>query len=191
MNKLLIAALLTSLLIISGCGKSSAQKKQPKDTAAATAKKEKQPPQPQLLKQTRIVNLYFGNPSRYGLSVEKRKVFDIPDKPSMILQVLSSLEFGPSSKLSPTIPANLSVHNVFTEGNTIFIDLHREKNHARIGGIEGESLLIHSLVNTALAVYPEFKQVRFLINGTETDSLLGHINASQPFTYNRSIIVRK
>ncbi len=109
----------------------------------------------------------------------------------MILQVLSTLEFGPRTKLFPTIPATLSVHNVFTDGNTIFIDLHREQNHARIGGIEGESLLIHSLVNTALAIYPEFKRVRFLMNGAETDSLLGHIDATQSFIYDRGIVRRR
>jgi len=109
----------------------------------------------------------------------------------MIFQVLSTLEFGPRTKLFPTIPATLTVHNVFTDGDTIFIDLNREQNHARIGGIEGESILIHSLVNTALAVYPEFKRVRFLINGAETDSLMGHIDASQSFVYDRDIVRRR
>ncbi|NOZ13462.1 MAG: GerMN domain-containing protein [Acidobacteria bacterium] len=177
-------------LLTAGCGKSH-----PVPDTAATKKTEKKkiivPPQAQLLKQTRIVNLYFANPKNYGLSVERRKVFNIPDKPSMILQVLSSLEFGPRSRLAPTIPANLSVRNVFTDGKTIFIDLKREKNHARIGGIEGESLLIHSLVNTALAIYPEFKRVRFLVNGAETDSLLGHIDATQSFIYDRTIVIPK
>ncbi|RLE21708.1 MAG: hypothetical protein DRJ08_05160 [Acidobacteria bacterium] len=190
MNRLALFPALLILLAVSGCGKSGTQ------TAGKIGEpglKKETPvlPQPELLKQTRIVNLYFGNPSRYGLAVEKRKVFDIPDKPSMILQVLSSLEFGPRTKLFPTIPATLSVHNVFTDGKTIFIDLKREKNHARIGGIEGESLLIHSLVNTALAVYPEFKRVRFLVNGAETDTLLGHIDATQSFIYNREIVRRR
>ncbi len=190
MNRLTLATLFTILLVLSGCGKSDTsptgktEKKNPEKEITAL-------PQPQLLKQTRVVNLYFGNPTRYGLAVEKRQVFDIPDKPSMILQVLSTLEFGPRKRLFPTIPATLSVHNVFTDGKTIFIDLHREKNHARIGGIEGESLLIHSLVNTALAIYPEFKRVRFLINGAETDSLLGHIDASQSFIYDRGIVGRR
>ncbi len=176
------------LIMAGGCGKSH-----PEPVTIKPKIPEKKvivPPRAQLLKQTRVVNLYFGNPSQYGLSIEKRKVFNIPDKPSMILQVLSSLEFGPRGTLTPTIPANLTVHNVFTDGQTIFIDLKKEKNHARIGGIEGESLLIHSLVNTALAVYPEFKRVRFLVNGTETDSLLGHIDATQSFIYDRKIVKR-
>ncbi len=181
----------TVILAVSiGCGPSAPPKNQKTESLTPT-KQTKTPLQPQLLKQTRTVNLYFGNPNHYGLLIEKRKIFDIPDKPSMIFQVLSSLEFGPRTKLSPTIPATLSVHNVFTDGDTIFIDLKREKNHARIGGIEGESLLIHSLVNTALAVYPEFKRVRFLVNGAETDSLLGHIDATRTFIYDRSIVGKR
>jgi len=189
MTRLVWTAILMALLFLSGCGKPApSTTKKPENQNSQTAEN---PPQPQLLKQTRVVSLYFGSPSRYGLAVERRKIFDIPDKPSMILQVLSTLEFGPRTKLFPTIPATLSVHDVFTDGNTIFIDLHREQNHARIGGIEGESLLIHSLVNTALAVYPEFKRVRFLVNGAETDSLMGHIDASQSFIYDRKIVGRR
>ncbi len=189
MSRFLLAVLLIALLSAFGCGKSAPA---PKEKAVNDKSEEaKILPQPQLLKQTRVVSLYFGSPSQYGLVVERRKIFDIPDKPSMIFQVLSTLEFGPRTKLFPTIPATLTVHNVFTDGDTIFIDLNREQNHARIGGIEGESILIHSLVNTALAVYPEFKRVRFLVNGAETDSLMGHIDASQSFVYDRAIVRRQ
>ena len=192
MNAKSLVLILTVGVFLVGCGHST----QPDTPRTSTATTPDVPTtqasglQPELMKQTRLVKLYFADTTRFGLAVETRKLFDIPDRPSMILQVLSTLERGPLGKLSPTVPATLTVNNVFVDGNTIFVNLKREKNHAQIGGIEGESLLINSIANTALAIYPEYKAVRFLVDGGETDTLLGHIDARQSFTFNRNIIVR-
>ena len=57
--------------------------------------------------------------------------------------------------------------------------------------MEPETLFIHSVANTALAVYPkQYYKLRFLVNGVEPETLLGHFDGHQTYTYNRSIILR-
>lgn len=156
-----------------------------------TAKVETDIPQPELVEQTRPVHLFFAHPTRYGLAVETRQVFELPDQTAMLKQVLTTLERGPLGNLLPTVPASLSISNVYTVDDMIYVNLKRKDNPALIGGVEGEALFIHSITNTALAVYPkQFFRVRFLVNGLETDTLMGHFDGHQTYTYSRAIIQR-
>jgi len=188
MKKLLLLSGLALLIAFPGCRNSQPATEVPAQQAEA------EPvdiPDPELVKQTRPVRLYFADPDRYGLSVETRKVFELPDQTAMLKQVLSTLERGPLGNLKPTFPACLTVSNVFTVEDTIFVDLRKEPDSAQIGGVEGEALFIHSVANTALAVYPkQFYRLRFLVNGVEADTLLGHFDGRRTYTYNRSIILR-
>lgn len=147
--------------------------------------------EPGVVRQSRTVTFYFAHPSRYGLTGEKRKVFELPDRTAMLKQVLSTLERGSLGNNLPTVPAALSVNNVFITGKTIVVDLKKEDHSARIGGIEGEALFIHSITNTALSVYPgEYAYVRFLVDSRESETLMGHFDARQSFTFDRGIVVR-
>ncbi len=147
--------------------------------------------EPEVVRQSRTVSFYFAHPDRYGLTVEKRKVFELPDRTAMLKQVVSTLERGPLGRTLPTVPATLSVSNVFITGKTIVVDFRKEPNSARIGGIEGEALFIHSVTNTVLSVYPgEYSRVRFLVDGREPETLMGHFDAQHPFSFDSSIVLR-
>lgn len=148
-------------------------------------------PEPELVKQTRPIRLFFAHPTQYGLAVEVRKVFELPDQTAMLKQVLSTLERGPLGDLRPTVPPCLSISNVFAVDDLIYVDLQREDARSQIGGVEGEALFIHSIANTALAVYPkQHYRVRFLVNGAEAETLLGHFDGHQTYTFNREIILQ-
>ncbi len=132
----------------------------------------------------RIISLYFYSPYYDNLKVEKRQVFDLKEKTAMIKQVLRSLKLGPVSKLKPTVPDNIEFRDVFIYNDTVYIDLHKNNSHSVIGGVEGEELFVESVVKTVLSISPDYHRVKFLIDGEETPSVMGHIDCSKFFRLN-------
>jgi len=138
-----------------------------------------------------LVNLYFINRRLPKLSIEKRKVLNLPDKQQMLKQVLSVLAHGPLSKLYPSIPPNFSISGVFILGNTAYINIKKsnDENGLNMGGIETEQLLLYSIVNTTLSSNNTLKYVKILLNGEEAETLMGHIDASEILKFNYKIVV--
>ena len=132
----------------------------------------------------RIVNLYFVNPYTDDLKIEKRQVFDLKEKTSMIKQVLRSLKLGPVGNLKPSVPQNIEFKDVFVYKDIVYIDIHKNNEDSTIGGVKGEELFIESVVKTVLDLSPSYKKVIFLVDGEQIDSILGHIDVSQPFSQN-------
>ncbi|BBB31780.1 conserved hypothetical protein [Thermotomaculum hydrothermale] len=130
----------------------------------------------------RIINLYFINPYTNELKTEKRQVFDLKEKTSMIKQVLRSLKLGPVSNLKPSVPENIEFKDVFIYGDRVYIDLHKNSENAFIGGVKGEKLFLEAVVKTVLDISPKYKKVYFLIDGEEIDSVMGHLDCSGYFT---------
>ncbi len=130
----------------------------------------------------RIINLYFVNPNTEELKVEKRQVFDLKEKTSMIKQVLRSLKLGPVSNLKPSVPENIEFKDVFVYGDKVYIDLHKNNENPAIGGVQGEELFLEAVVKTVLDISPEYKKVFFLVDGEQVDSVLGHLDSSNYFS---------
>jgi len=142
-----------------------------------------------MLNDMTTVNLYFISKKVPKLAIEKREVLNLPDKQQMLKQVLSTLAYGPLTKLSPSIPPNFTVSDVFIVNKTAFVNLRKTgNNEGGIGGIESEQLFLYSIVNTTLALNKNLKNVKILINGEEAETLLGHINASGLLTFNKKIV---
>ncbi len=132
----------------------------------------------------RIVDLYFVNPNTGTLKIEKRQVFDLKEKTSMIKQVLRSLKLGPVTRLKPSVPQNIEFKDVFVYGDKVFIDLHKNQESSYIGGVEGERLFLEAVVKTVLNISPDYKKVFFLMDGEEVESILGHLDSSEYFSKN-------
>ncbi|GEM_PF-2155697 len=131
----------------------------------------------------KVVNLYFYSPYYNSLKSETRKVFDLGENSAMIKQVLRSLKLGPVSKLKPTVPENIEFKDVFIYKGIVYIDLHKNKSHSSIGGVRGERIFIKSVVKTVLSLSSNYKKVKFLIDGEETPSVMGHIDCSKFFAF--------
>lgn len=130
----------------------------------------------------RIVNLYFVNPDTDEVDIEKRQVFDLKERTSMIKQVLRSLKLGPVGNLKPSVPQNIEFKDVFVYKDTVYIDIHKNNEDSTIGGVKGEELFIESVVKTVLSLSDDYKKVVFLVDGEPVDTLLGHIDVSQSFS---------
>lgn len=114
-----------------------------------------------------IISLYFKQIESNTLVAEAKciDVKDLYNDPYTYL--INMLIAGPESeKLESAIPEGTKVNSCILKGNVVFVDLSKEFIENAPAGLEEESLIIYSVVNT-LTELNEISGVKFLINGEE------------------------
>lgn len=122
--------------------------------------------------------LYFSNKEADKLVKEKREIK--VSEQEMKKAILEELIKGPEDPgLERTIPEDVKVLGVTVEEGIASTDFSGEMRSSHWGGSTGEILTVYSIVNT-LGELSDVEQVRFLIEGEEIDTLLGHMDLSEP-----------
>lgn len=80
--------------------------------------------------------------------------------------------------LQTMVGEDIKFHDIYLEGSTVYVDF-QGKNLS--GGSLQETLLITQVVETLTDSFSEVKNVQLLIDGQEAETLMGHIDISQPF----------
>ena len=114
-----------------------------------------------------IISLYFKNIETNSLIAEAKciDVKDLAKDPYSCL--INLLIAGPENeKLESAIPEGTKVNSCTLKGNTLYVDLSKEFIDNAPSGIDEESMIIYSIVNT-LTELNEVSSVKFLINGEE------------------------
>ena len=117
-----------------------------------------------------IVSLYFKNIETNSLIAEARciDVKDLAKDPYTCL--INLLITGPESeKLESASPEGTKVNSCTRKGSTVYVDLSSEFVNNAPAGINEESIIVYSIVNT-LTELNEVSGVKFLINGEENKS---------------------
>lgn len=171
-NKKIIILVITVILIILICG-ILISKKNKKEYTEYT-------PQEELSKEQErntIISLYFKNKQTNELMPEARIIDSkqLLNNPYMV--IINLLIQGPKNdKLEITIPEGTKVKSASLNGNILYIDFSEEFITNCKGGIEEESKIIYSLVNS-LTELNEVSYIRILIEGEEnkafTDNAIG------------------
>ena len=114
-----------------------------------------------------IISLYFKNIETNSLIAEA-KCIDVKDLyKDPYTYLINLLIAGPESeKLESAIPEGTKVNSCTLKGTVVYVDLSREFIDNSPSGIEEESMVIYSIVNT-LTELNEVSGVKFLINGEE------------------------
>ena len=132
-----------------------------------------------------IISLYFKNYESNSLIAEAKciDVKDLYQDPYSYL--INLLIVGPESeKLESAIPEGTKVNSCTLKGDTVYVDLSKEFIDNGPAGIQEESMVIYSIVNT-LTELNEVSGVKFLINGEENLKFKdGKINFKDVFTKN-------
>ena len=132
-----------------------------------------------------IICLYFKNIETNSLIAEA-KCIDVKaltkDPYNYLINLLIA---GPESeKLESAIPEGTKVNSCTLKGNTVYVDLSKEFVDNAPSGVEEESMVVYSIVNT-LTELNEVSYVRFLINGEDNKSFKdGKITFKEVFTKN-------
>lgn len=81
-------------------------------------------------------------------------------------------------KLKTTVSENIQFNDIYLEESTVYVDFKGQKLS---GGSMQETLLITQIVETLTDSFSEVKNVQLLIDGEEAETLMGHVDISQPF----------
>jgi hypothetical protein len=94
--------------------------------------------------------------------------------------IAAQLEPPPSGHLS-TIPAGTQVKRVYlAPSGEAYVDLSPEIVKGHIGGVLNEALTVYALVNVITANLADVTAVQILVDGSEVDSLTGHLDLRHP-----------
>ena len=153
---------------VGGC-----RRKDPVSEAAAAANKVT----------VRSVQLFYGGANQL-LTSEPRNV-SLPQASAAALPlVMRELVKGPAGKESlRVLPADTVVRGAWLlPGGTVIVDLGGQTLAAGWGtGSHQELLAIQSLAHTATANFEDAQRVRILVNGTQAETLGGHIALTRSF----------
>lgn len=143
-----------------------------------------------LLQEEKIAfGLYFATEDAAYLTEEKRELPKSEEVNNQIKLVVKELIKGPtSSNLSPTLPGETVLREVYLEEGICFLDFGQELRDNHPGGSSGEELTIFSLVNTLTHNFSQIEKVQILIEGKEVETLVGHIDLSIPLREKKSLL---
>lgn len=120
--------------------------------------------------------------------IRRNTTLPLPQQPSMRAQaVLRALLTMYMSKNSPhPIGPGSDIRDVYIIGNALaVIDLNAAFADHHRSGILVENLTLASIAQTVAANVPEIRQVRFLVEGRERETLAGHADLLVPFEVTR------
>jgi germination protein M len=177
----LIMVMILGTVAFAGCGEEEEQVPQ-------------EPKEPKTTSYT--VDLYYANDEYVETGDEslpkflvEQKTIEISKGENLYLSLLKSLSNVPKDGMSTMITENVHFNDVYIseeDRETIVVDVSSE---GLSGGSLGESLFIGQIVETLLnnetlsetgEVVPT--KVQFLVDGEVAESLMGHIDAMEPFT---------
>ena len=135
--------------------------------------------------QTYRVALFFANEDYIATgdeSAEKYMVNEV-EMTSLpghaYLDALELLKTSPEEGYGTVITDNIKFNDAYLEGNTAVVDI--DGNGLNGGSLE-ETFLIGQIVNTLINTFDEVEQVQFLVDGETAETLMGHVDAANPFT---------
>lgn len=192
MKKILLLAMTAIFILTAGCDQQQppANTDPPKTTQVDKPEKkpdENKPEKPSEPKQntpekkiqSANVKIYYPDESGTKLVPVEKKI-QFVDEAEKYSAALSELMQKPKDKNLTTIfPSHAKVKSVTREGDTAVVNFDGSIVKGFVGGSTGEEFLVNSVVDT-LTEFSEIKQVKFLIDGEEIETLSGHMDLSEP-----------
>ena len=122
---------------------------------------------------------YIVNGDEENKKVTKQVAIDA-SKDNIVKKVLEQLAQSPKAEGAESVGLDkFDYSKSKLDGTTAVVDLAGDLN----GGSLEEDVLARSIVNSLLSV-DGIKAVEFTVNGEKAESLMGHVDISEPFTKN-------
>ena len=133
------------------------------------------------LEPKRSLRLFYVSPDEEFLQEEIReiKVGRMVDEEAKL--ALAELIKGPHSDLLSPLPPGTRVRQLYIDGQGIaYVDFSPELRDNHPGGSKAELLSVYSIVDTLAYNFEQIKRVKILINGSEVETLTGHLDLRKP-----------
>ncbi len=133
--------------------------------------------------------LYFGDKKSDFLVREHRRISSPKSPEKKVFALINELIDGPVARSVRTIPEQTMLRSVkISKSGLTEVDFSSELSDYHPGGSSAELMTIFSIVNTLIANIEEIKSVKILIEGSEVDTIAGHIDCRKPFKSNTEIV---
>jgi len=132
---------------------------------------------------TRNVTLYFADADEPGIQSETRELAVGRRVDEQVRQVIDALIAGPSGdRAINAIPKGTQLLSVMVDADsgTVYLDFSSELVAAHPGGSAAEYCTVASIVRTVGENFPELSSVQLLVDGSQVESIAGHVRADQP-----------
>jgi len=111
-----------------------------------------------------------------------------PDTQSLAREALAALFADPIGSKAPVLK-DLTLRGVYLDAvGTGYIDLAPVEQREVRASVWEELIALYAMVNTLSQNFEEIKQVRFLVDGREVQTLAGHIELSRKFTKRMDLV---
>ena len=131
---------------------------------------------------TQFATLYFPALNEGKILPESRSLTWAQADADRVRQIVLALAEGSHQGYGRVLPASTTVRAVFlTADGTAYLDLSSDFLSDFEPGIQSETLAIYSIVNSLTVNIPAVKQVQFLIQGQEVETLDGHADLTAAF----------
>jgi hypothetical protein len=144
------------------------------------------PPPPELQR----VTLFFVSADDGLLRPEERDIARPVDAVSFARELLAEEILGPRTPgLLPALPGGTALRNVFVPGDgRVVADVQIDPAWARGAGSSEELAAVGAIVDTLLQNIAQTDAVKILVNGSEVETLAGHVDLTRPLPVMRDVL---
>jgi germination protein M len=136
------------------------------------------------------VTLYFVSERDSLLHPESREIPGASTPAEEIEQVVRELIKGSRGDLVSPLPAETRVRQVFLAKDVAYVDLSRDVIDRFAYGSSSELAAIYAVVNTITDNFKAVKRVAILVEGSEKETLGGHVDLSRPLLPQPSLVAK-
>jgi spore germination protein GerM len=141
-------------------------------------------PAPRALEGSRAVTLFFASADEPSIYSETREVGVGRRFDEQVRQVMDALIAGPEQEKGVSaIPEGTQLLSLSfdPDAGTLYMDFSAELVAAHPGGSAAEYCTVAVIVRTIGENFPEVRAVQILVDGSQVDTIAGHIRADEPF----------
>jgi len=132
-------------------------------------------------RETRTIVLFFLSENDRLLHPEEREINTQEETVLEAKQTLEELVRGPREGALSPIPAGTRLREVYiTREGIAYVDFSRELKDNHPSGSTAEAVTVFAIVNSLTANFKSIKRVFILIEGSERETLNGHIDLTRP-----------
>ncbi len=136
------------------------------------------------------VTLFFVSEADGLLHPEAREIPGGTSPSEEIEQVVRELIKGSGGDLVAPLPSETRVRQVFMAKDVAYVDLSRDVIERFAYGSSSELAAIYAVVNTITANFKAVKRVAILVEGSEKETLGGHVDLSRPLLPQPSLVAK-
>jgi len=136
------------------------------------------------------VTLFFVSERDSLLHPETREIPGAASAAEEIEHVVGELIKGSRGDLVAPLPAETQVRRVFVAKDVAYVDLSRDVVDRFAYGSSSELAAIYAVVNTITANFKAVKRVAILVEGSEKETLGGHIDLSRPLLPEPTLVAK-